>query len=412
MNRRYTIDKSAILYLAQMDSQHTNSYRFAVTMTEPVCPERLQQAADRIYGRFPTVFAGFCPGFFQYSMEPAAEAPRVRPDSGLLHTMSQEEIRCCAYRIFYRENQISIEAFHALTDGYGAMASIRALLAEYLYLCYGMETPERSAIPDPQAENWTEQLRDVYPDHAGAKPFRPRNRHAYQVHIGEKDWTVRDTVEHFSTNRLLAVSRKYGVSMTALLSTVMAQTIMEIQKEKKKSRKLLPVRIMLPIDLRRQFPSRTYRNFILYALPTLEPDDLEKTLKERLDLFQNQLKAQSGREYLAGQIAANVNAQRSLLYRLLPRGIKRTALRIAYRFFGECNSSITLTNLGNAGFSEEMGGHVKHMEVFLTPRRNSPYNCSVISAGEDTGIAVTRFGASAELEALFFRTLHRLMEEM
>ena len=56
LSASYSIDNSALLYLAQMRRDHTNVYRFSMTLTEPVCPELLQKAADRVYTRFPTIF--------------------------------------------------------------------------------------------------------------------------------------------------------------------------------------------------------------------------------------------------------------------------------------------------------------------------------------------------------------------
>lgn len=421
MNRTYmpesgnqmirSIDNSAILFLAQMDARHTNSYRFSATMTEPVCPEMLQRAAERIYNRFPLIFAGFRPSFFRHDMVSASRAPRVCQASELLATMSRQEIENCAYRILYEENRIHMEAFHALTDGFGAMASMQALLAEYLFLRYGQETPERLAIPQPGTEEWEDRLRDSYTDHADRKAFRPKNRRAWQVEAENRDWTVREKTECFSTDSLLWTARKYGVTMTTLLSAILAQAIMELQRRKKGSKKLLPVRIMVPVNLRKLFPSRTFRNFVLYALPTLEPEDWIKPLEQRLRLFHNQMKHQTDREYLGGQIAANVKIQRSLIYRMSPRTIKHTVLRFANRFFGECNSCITMTNLGNAGFSEEMRTYVNQMAVYLTPRRRSPYNCGIQSLGEKTTISITRFCPGTELEDLFFGMLRGILEE-
>ena len=75
----YAIDNSAILYLALMRRTHTNVYRFAMTLKHDVDPVLLQQAVDHIYKRFPTIIAGFRPGFFQYTMVPAATAPSSGP---------------------------------------------------------------------------------------------------------------------------------------------------------------------------------------------------------------------------------------------------------------------------------------------------------------------------------------------
>ena len=53
----YPVDNSSILFFALMRRNHTNCYRFTMTLSEEVCPEILQLAVDRIYRRFPTVIA-------------------------------------------------------------------------------------------------------------------------------------------------------------------------------------------------------------------------------------------------------------------------------------------------------------------------------------------------------------------
>jgi hypothetical protein len=88
----YAVDNSAILYLALMRERHTNIYRFTMTMKHEIDPGILQQAVDRIYRRFPTIIAGFRPGFFQYRVVPAEIPPQVLPDPGTLIPMSRREI--------------------------------------------------------------------------------------------------------------------------------------------------------------------------------------------------------------------------------------------------------------------------------------------------------------------------------
>lgn len=406
----FSIDNSAILYLAQMGPDHTNVYRFTVTLTEPVCPETLQKAADLVYGRFPTIFAGFRPESFSYAVVPAAQAPRVEQDPGMLKTMLPEEMERCAYRIYYDHCDIIIEAFHALTDGYGAIASFRTLTAAYLYYRHGIRSPEWTSMLEAGEPRWEEELRDSYLDYADAKPCGLPNRSSYQLPGQGRDWQVKISAESFSTQALLAAAKRSGVSMTTMLSGLMAEAIMEIQKKHTGGTALKPVRIMVPIDLRRQFSSRTFRNFILYALPTLEPGEERLPRPERLRHFQDQIRSQTSREFLAGQVARNVKLQQSPLFRVIPLGIKCAAMRTIYRFFGERNSSITLTNLGPVSLSEELKRYVSGVAVHLTPRRMSPYNCGLITLGDVTNISIARFGARPELEPVFFEKLRNCLE--
>lgn len=405
----YPMDNSAILYLSQTEPNHTNSYRFTMTMADPVCPHTLQKAADRIYSRFPTIFAGFCAGIFDCQVVPAPAAPRIMEDPGLLRTMSAEEIRTCAYRIFYRENQIIIEAFHALTDGYGAMASLRTLTAEYLHIRYGLDLPERGDVTEKGESEGDSELSDAYLIYDRFTPSRPKNRASCQLTEVKRDWDVKLTRRHYSTDALLAAARRYGVSMTAMVSCLMAESIMERQTLTCKTGKEKPVRIMVPVDLRRIFPSHTLRNFILYALPTMEFGDVQLSREERMGKFRDQLQTHMSQNYLGGQISANAAAQRLWIYRILPWKMKRGMMKLAYRYFGEINSSITLTNLGNVPLSEEMKKHVLGVDVVLTPRRRCPYNCSLITLGNVTSVSVSRFCETEALADCFFSKLDSLV---
>ena len=70
MRTSYVMDNSARLYLAQIDQNHTNVYRFFVILTEPVRADLLQKAADRVFSRFPTIFEGVRPTRFSYCVFP------------------------------------------------------------------------------------------------------------------------------------------------------------------------------------------------------------------------------------------------------------------------------------------------------------------------------------------------------
>ena len=408
--KKYAIDNSGFLFLSQMERNHSNVYRFCARLAEPVSPELLQKAADRIFTRFPTIYARFRPGFFHYSMEPLKQAPRVCADPGILRTMSSRELKDCAYRIYYRDCEISIEAFHSLTDGYGAIVSLRTLIAEYLHLKYGLDSPERQQMLCSGAVDWDAELRDAYLDYGREKPWRPANRHSYQLTPQNRDWNPKIHCQDFSTSALLAAARHHGVSMTILLSGIMAEVIMEQQGRQAARKKKQPVRIMIPIDLRRQFPSKTLRNFVLYALPTLEWEEKDLPLGERLVRFREQFRQQAERSVLAGQISANVRIQGRWWFRSIPLAVKCSLMKIGYRFFGERNSSITVTNLGPVAFSDTLNPHILGISVHLTPRRGSPYNCAIISSGETTSISISRFSAEQELEEMFFHRLRTLVE--
>lgn len=408
--KAYTIDNASLLFLSLLQKNHSNSFRFTMTLTENVCPDTLQTAVDRIYRRFPTIIARFRAGFFHYLQIPVTAPPQVQPDPGLLHTMSKQELGKCAFRVFYKENTVSIEAFHALTDGYGAIACFTTLMAEYLRLKHDITIPVEKTLIDLNETPVHDEISDAYERHETGKPFLVPSRYSYQIpgqapSIRGIKWVS----TKISTESLLDASHRYGVSMTSLLSAIMAKSIMEQQLENDCGKASQPVRIMVPVDLRRMFPSKTLRNFVLYALPTMEPHELNRPIAELLKSFGQQIKKQVERKRMASIMAYNVRTQDSWYFRAIPWFLKSLALRIGYRIWGGSNSSVTVTNLGNIQLPDQMARYVQDINVALTPRARSPYGCGVLSYNGIVNISISRYNPEPTLENRFFRNLYSVL---
>ena len=97
------------------------------------------------------------------------------------------------------------------------------------------------------------------------------------------------------------------------------------------------------------------------------------------------------------------------LFRLLPASIKCALMRLAYRFFGESNSSLTMTNLGSITLPEGMIPYVESLILTMMPRVRSPYNCGMYSYNGKFFINLCRFPEHSELEAIFAQKLQQAL---
>jgi len=185
--REFPIDNASILFLSLLRPYHNNNFRFSVTLRKPIQPEILQQAVNAIHPRFPSVIAGFRQDFFHFTQVAAEKSPKVQLDPGLLLPMTREELRQCAFRVYYRENTISIEIFHALTDGHGTLTVLTALVTEYLRLL-GEDSVESSPLGKPQSF----EVEDAYEALSHVSPKRLPSRFSYLLPRPENaDWQVR-----------------------------------------------------------------------------------------------------------------------------------------------------------------------------------------------------------------------------
>ena len=65
------------------------------------------------------IAAGIRRGIRQYEVVPAQTPPKAQPERACLACMTDEMVRLCAMRVLYQGRKLSVEIFHALTDGYG-----------------------------------------------------------------------------------------------------------------------------------------------------------------------------------------------------------------------------------------------------------------------------------------------------
>lgn len=399
------LDSSAIVHLAARRRGHTNSFRLSATLTEAVCPQTLQKAADTIAPRFPMIVAGIKHNLFRYIVVPAECAPKVCLEHECLAEMSDAMIETCAMRIMYSGKQISVEIFHSLTDGYGGMMFLNALLAEYL--CQMGQISRETADSLQCSDVCLSALEaDDYITYAGEKTLPLNHRKVYKLpgEVNPKEQASIVT-EIYDTQNLIDKAHYFGVSLTTFLTAVMAEAILKMRRHTDGAKCTLPLQIMVPVNLRKKFSSQTLRNFSLYALPCILPSQAETPFEQLLDSISAQLKDQFSQENLAAMITTSVKLQRSPVLRCIPLCIKNFFLRIGFYFCGERNSCLSISNLGEVTFPPEMERCIEHIGFSLTPRRTAPYNCGIVSYKNKLVINFTTKTNGNGLERYFFKCL-------
>jgi NRPS condensation-like uncharacterized protein len=219
------------------------------------------------------------------------------------------------------------------------------------------------------------------------------------------------TTKFIAIDRISNAARQYGVSVTVFLCAVMMISVMEIQAGNFVNGKLWkPVQIMVPIDLRRLFPSRTLRNFSLFALLRITQQDTKGSFKDLLHMIESQMDTQKTRNYMQNSMAAHTRAEGFPLYRMAPLFFKWIVVHFIHRIMGEGNSCISLSNLGVVTMPEEMNQYVEGIDFILTPRIKSSCNCGVVSFNDQISISFSRSCVTSELETVFFDRLRQMVQ--
>ena len=198
------------------------------------------------------------------------------------------------------------------------------------------------------------------------------------------------------------------MSVSAFLAAVMAEAVQRRQAAELPERKWKPVKITVPVNLRRLYGMDTLRNFVLTVNVGFDPRTGAYSLKDICDQMSHQLAAEAVPQKMSARIAANVNPQRNLLLRLAPLPLKTFVMRLVYCARGERGGCLNVSNLGTATVPAAMAPYVERFEFIIGVQYSYPNNCSVLSYGGKTCINMIRSIEEPELERLFFSRLVEL----
>lgn len=405
----YRMDNAGLLYSAIQSDTYSPVYRFSAVLDAPVEPAALQRAIDRTMPRFPTFNVRLAKGAFWRYLEPDDRpGPFLRADiRNFCQPMEMGEEGDRLVRFYYYENRISIECFHALSDGSGAMTFFKTLLAVY-FRELGETVPNALGVLDVDAQPEEEEWEDAYRRYAGGKAARgPWRKTAYfPGGTPEPYYTLNVTQGILSVAQVKERARSYNATITEYLTAALIWTLLERQREEGTGRER-PVSLAIPIDLRQFFPSKTLRNFILTAQPTIDPALGDYTFPEVVEQVHHQLRLELSRPLMRGRITGNVNFQRNPLLKIVPSFLKTPVLSWSYRLVGVRPFSTTYTNPGVFTVPDEIGRHIRRMEVVLGQPYLDTVNCASISFGDTLAISFAGDIRERDVEGGFFRFLVR-----
>lgn len=406
-NTWYRLDNAALIFPAIQRESYSSIYRFSAVMTRPVDPAALQRAVERTMPRFPGFGVRIRRGTFWYYLEGnPAPGPFVRKDiANPCQPVRFKEDNGWLIRFFYYERRISIEVFHALSDGAGALVFFRTLLAAYLEEL-GCKIPLESGVLDLNEPPRPGELEDAYQTYATSGATRGMGESKAYPATGtpEPFYTLNTTIGFVPVDQVKAVAGRYDASVTEYLAAVLLEALTGMQAAER-PKQLLPVALAVPINLRSWFPSETLRNFILNVRPFVDPALGEFSFEELVSQVHHYMRLNINRQRMQAQLTRNVRFQQNRLIQIAPLALKDLVMGIVYRFVGSRPYSATFTNPGAFAVPEAMRPHIQRMEVILGQAYEAKTNCAAISYGNILAVSFAGTIQETELEKRFFRHL-------
>lgn len=397
----YPLDDSAKIYPMAMEHGQMAVFRLSVYFRREVVPELLQMALTFTMKRFPGFATTLKVGFFWHYLDGSKRRYAVEPETGVpCRALPVERSGAPTFRVVYYGSRMSVEFFHILTDGNGALVFLKALTAEYLRLM-GVEqthgadiwnledTPEKSEVANEFRRNGKREGISGFVD----KPA---------VQMSGKLTRIKPCrILHFKLDaaRLQAAARAKNATVTTYLLALQLLACKNATEEVGGD-----ISIRVPVNLRKFYPSDTVRNFSLFAGVRF-PIDRITTLEALLPEIREQLRQKASRESMEEMIDST--ARLVDLIRYIPLRVKAPVTKGIYGFLGDGIFSNTLSNLGVVRLPPEMEAQIECMDFVLGPSAINRASCGLVTFENTAMLSITKTTMDPSFEEKLYSLLCR-----
>ncbi len=404
------LDNAAKIFPSIASDRLTHLFRLTVNLEDTVQPEILVRALHAVLPRFPSFRFRLKAGFFWYSLVEDPQLPPVFPESAspcLPFGRTPREL----FRVRWFARRLAVEFSHSLTDGVGALPFFKALTAEYLTLTgVSSEDPENlrrvQTFADP-AEGIDEFQKLYDPTFPRFETWNKAFQPASSL-LPKGQYAA--TVGHLSLKQTLALCRSRNATLTEYLAATLLAAFQDgfrTMTPDQQRRRARPIRLVVPINLRPIFRSKTLRNF--FVVVPVEIDlrlgiyDFDEILRK----VHHQLQAEMDAKLLKKQIMRNLRGELNPVARMLPLPIKALILKSVFGAY-ERRHTTSLSNLGSVSWPDGWSKKIRSVEFTPPPSPFCRTNVGVVSCGETLSITIGSLSADSSVEWAFFtRLLHQ-----
>ncbi len=404
----FKLDNAAKIYPSVQTEQWSSMYRISITLDAPIQPKLLELAVQDTLPRFPNFRARLRKGFFWFYFENNPRPVKVEKEQGHpLMPIKPKESNYHLIRILYYDQRVSLEAFHSLADGTGAMVFFKTLVARYLHYC-GVDVPCTDGVKSLKEEAIQEEMEDAHKRLPVQGPLVSRAEKKAYLLPGAREMphTLHVILGQMDVQQVKAKAKELGVTINDYMVGTFLFCLLEIQKRHKRDLKR-PVKVSVPVNMRHFLKTQSLRNFSFYTNVGIDPRLGEYSFPEVVSLVHHYLRYAMNEKFLFAGMATNVASERNPFVRAIPLALKNLVMAGYYRQLGEALCTTTLTNLGQMAFPAEMATHVRDVQVFLGPGMKGRSHAAMVSFGDTLNICFSRNLKEAEFEREVFRFLVR-----
>ena len=391
------LDNTAKIFSME-DYTNNNTFRLSVVLKEKINPSYLKDAVIRTLIDYPSykvkIRAGFFWNYFEKNdNDVIIEEENEMPCESINLVMNNDYL----FKVSYFDKKINVDMCHMLTDGMGGTIFIKSIIYNYLNIVKDMNI----------------KIEDKYYDAGYGRDqyLRRYDKSMFSVDKSKNIFLIKDKYDinvnktyHYiiSVNDIKEVSKKYGVSITVLLTSLYVLALYNTVYDKKSNKDIY---INVPVDMRKHFNVYAFSNFFtcmdIKANINISDVDFESVLEQIKNEFSSKLKIENLKGYLSRDVKLGTN----VAIRLVPLFIKKPVMKVLEKVVRR--TTTTMSNISIFKVDERYEKYIDNVLVVVNPGNIQKVKCTVCSFMDKLNVTIN----SNLNDDKFEKEFNRLLEE-
>lgn len=367
------LDNSAKIFPISTGKKYSTVFRLSVVLKEKVEPKVLEEAVNQVLEKYRNFKVRMKTGFFWYYLEYNTKPPIIEEEQD--YPCKYIEARSnnnYLFKVTYFENKVNIDIFHSLTDGNSGTTFFKEIIYTYLELIH----PEVLDDEERRLKKIEYDTEDSYMKNYDRKAkSNASGKRAYilkgkKIRLG----AISAIHEIMDLEDLKREAKKEEATITQYLTAVLIYSIYQENYRKAKGKR--PIKVCIPVNLKKYFLSKTMSNFFSYITVEAEmkKDNLD-TFEKILDFVKKDFSKRLTEEEIIKTMSTNVKIGNNPFIKPIPLVIKKAIVRLSYIEIRKYTTT-TFSNIGRIGIIGKYKDYIDYFLMLIAPEPVEKIKCS------------------------------------
>lgn len=396
------LDNSAKIFPISAGKKYSTVFRLSAVLKEKIDPKILKIAIDKALEQYEFFRVRLKNGFFWNYLEYNSKKPIIEEEKEYpCKYIEPRENNNYLFKVTYFDKKINIDIFHSLTDGNSGIMFFREIVYNYIELSHKEEFKEELRIKrkvdlsaeDSYIKNYNKKAKGNV---SSKKAYKLAGR---KIKLG----AISAIHEIIDLQTLKQEAKKNEATITQYLTAVLIYSIYKANYLKYKGNK--PIKVCIPVNLKKYFPSNTISNFFSYITveAEMQKENLD-TFDEILEFVKKDFQEKLTPEEIQKTMSGNVKLGTNLFIKIIPLILKKPIVRLSYLEIRKYTTT-TFSNIGRIGIIGKYQKYIDNFLMLIAPEPVEKIKCSACSFENNMVFTFTSILDDCDIEKEFYQFL-------